>query len=101
MTLFESVRCIGEKVIFEFKTEHDAKIFKEIYENPKTNTKIGKNNHTKVERRGRWVAIYFPTKKDAKLRFDLIKLSHSGEKDYKSYYIHPLETQGKRCKNCD
>ena len=93
MKLFESVRCVGKKVVFEFKTERDAEVFRGLYESPKTGSEVVENTHTKVERRGRWVAIYFATEAEARIKAAIC--------EYPENYRHPIETQGKRCKSCD
>jgi len=95
MKLYESVRVKGDMVIFEFKNEKDARVFKELVESPKTDPEIKTFEWTKIERRDRWVALTFLTSEEARLVHAICERPKQYE-----YNPHPLESQGKRCKHC-
>jgi len=91
--LYKSIKCSGKNIILGFETEKDACIFAELFVSPKTKPSNGaKVGFKKIVQEGKRVILTFPTEKRAKLCAAIM--------EYPDDYRHPLETYGKRCKNC-
>lgn len=86
-----SIKLIDNTLVFELETESDAELFQKIMEeDPKWKAR----NFERSERKGNVVILYFKSKEDAERR--LLQLIPPDPN-----YLHPLETQGKRCRSCD
>lgn len=86
---YASIAVSGKTILITFEDEHEAKVWAEIFQDPK----IGMR-YNKVEVKGKEVHVEMKSAEEAKI---LAVLMAPDSEDYK----HPLETQGKRCPRCE